>query len=63
MKFEEITFYPAAVEGKTFKEFCDHEKHHNLSKEKMREVYDLLKGGQKTLDVKPDEAPNNEEPA
>lgn len=51
MKFEEITFYPAAVDNKTFKEFCEHEKHHKLSKEKMKEVYELLKGGNKKVDV------------
>jgi hypothetical protein len=52
MKFDQITFYPAAVEGKTFKEFCEHEKHWKLSKEKMREIYDLLKGTKQQQDIK-----------
>jgi hypothetical protein len=65
MKIDEINFYPAAVDGKTFKEFCEHEKHYNLSKEKMKEVFDLLKGGKKRVDIKfdpPIEVNINEKP-
>lgn len=54
MKFEEITFFPAAVEGKTFKEFCEHEKHWKLPKEKMKEIFDILKKTNKPVDVKAD---------
>ena len=51
MKYEGINFYPAAAEGKTFKEFCEHEKHHGLSEKQMREVYALLKGKDKTVKI------------
>lgn len=42
--FEGISFYPASVKGKTLQQFSEHEKHHNLSKEKLKEVYELLTG-------------------
>lgn len=41
--FEGINFNVEWVKGKTFKQFCEHEKHHGLSKEKMKEFYDCCK--------------------
>ncbi len=33
--------------GKTFKDFCEHEAHLEMSKEKMKEVWDLIQKPQK----------------
>ena len=37
-----IGFIVASNKDKTFKQFAEHEKHHGLSKEQYREVYDLI---------------------
>ncbi len=37
-----IGFIVEANKDKTFKQFAEHEKHHELSKEQLREVYDLI---------------------
>lgn len=37
-----IGFIVESNKDKTFKQFSEHEKHHGLSKEQLREVYDLI---------------------
>jgi predicted transcriptional regulator len=37
-----IKFIVEANKDKTFKQFAEHEKHHGLTKEQYREVYDLI---------------------
>lgn len=44
MHYEGINFNEEWVKAHSFKEFAEHEKHHGLSAEKMREIYDLCKG-------------------
>lgn len=40
--FDGVTFYPASVEGKTEKEFIDHEAHHGFPDDAMKEIYSRL---------------------
>jgi hypothetical protein len=39
--FEGVGFSKEWVAGKTFTEFCEHEKHHGLTKQQLKEVYNL----------------------
>jgi hypothetical protein len=39
-----VAFNVEWVASKTLKAFCDHEKHHGLSKEQMKEIYDVCVG-------------------
>lgn len=41
--FEGIAFNADWVLTKTLDQFIEHEKHHGLSKEKMKEIYDAIK--------------------
>ena len=47
IKFEGILFNKEWVASKTLKEVIEHEKHHGLSDEQMKELYGLCKGKQK----------------
>lgn len=44
INYDGILFNKEWVASKTFKEFSEHEKHHGLSVEKMKEVYALCTG-------------------
>lgn len=44
IQYEGISFNADWVKTKSFEEFFDHEKHHGLSEEKMREIYDAIVG-------------------
>jgi hypothetical protein len=35
-------FYVGANANKTFADFCEHEKHHNLSKDQLKEVWSQI---------------------
>lgn len=39
--------------SKSFKEFAEHEAHHNLSKEQLKEVHELCKVPEKKEEVTP----------
>lgn len=42
MIYNGINFYEASVKGKTEKEFIEHEKHHKLSEDQLKEVYSRM---------------------
>lgn len=58
VRYGHVTFNAAWVASKSFKEFCDHEKHHGFPQEKMKEIYDACKAV-----VKPEEAVKPVDPA
>lgn len=55
--FDGVTIYPAAVEGKTLKEFIEHEKHHGFTDEQATDIYNKMSPAEKQADVK---APSKE---
>lgn len=40
--FDGVTFYPAATEGKTLKQFIEHEAHHGFPDAAMKDIYEKL---------------------
>lgn len=59
VKYEGVAFNKEWVASKTFKQFCDHEKHHGLSEDQMREVYNICKA----KPVKKEEEKADEQPS
>ena len=55
IKFEKVAFNADWMKTKTFEEFYQHEKHHGISKDKMREFYEAVTGNkeEKTQDALP----------
>lgn len=49
--FDGVTFYPAAVEGKTLAQFIEHEKHHGFTDDQMKDIYTKM-SPEKKADVK-----------
>ncbi len=58
--FEGVSFNSEWMKTKTFAEFFEHEKHHGISREKMKEFYDSIKNPKpaevKAAEEKPVEA-------
>lgn len=44
---KQISFNAEVNAKKTFKDFCEHEKHHGLTPEQLKEVHDACKAGKK----------------
>lgn len=42
MIYDGINFYEGCADGKTEKEFIEHEKHHGLKEDQLKEVYKLI---------------------
>jgi Spy/CpxP family protein refolding chaperone len=60
MVYQHIAFNSAWASGKTLQEFMEHEKHHNLTEEQMKQVHALCKAEMKS--VNRDAHGSNEEP-
>ena len=58
----EYSFYVEVNAAKTLTEFCEHEKHHNLTKEQLKEVYGLIKKEAKKSDEKQEAKKMDEKP-
>lgn len=55
VKIDGVTFFTAANAHKTFKQFCDHEKHHGLSEDSLKLAWETMTG-KKVKAEKPIEA-------
>lgn len=47
VKYKHVAFNAEWVKTKSFEEFYEHEKHHGLSKEEMKEAYESITKGSK----------------
>ena len=54
--YEGITFNADWAAGKSEKEFIEHEKHHGLSTDQLKDAYKLCKEAVKPVDPKPAQA-------
>lgn len=61
MFYNNIGFVSANIVAMSFKDFAEHEKHHGLSKEQLKEAYELCKAEMKSQNAITEEV-SNEKP-
>lgn len=44
VKIDDVIFFTAANAHKSFAEFCEHEKHHGLSEDKLKLAWETMTG-------------------